>query len=404
MIKKEPLQKWVKLERDGFKPFYYATLKFADKPYDGVARWMHLGETDAEIKTTRVYANRKNILVIPIPSDIAREYIKKNHYLKQIKSAEIPFGLLVFRKEKYKQMYTGEIPVDYNVNTWIRLPKLIGTAIYGTPTAQSGWNSISAAITTPPEVKELLRLYIADFFLSAGKNSESYFIAKTIDLIRQNHTNIKALISYAAPEQKHLGGIYRATNWYYQVTTPPSTSQFQAYSEKTQHFPGGWTHPRNLSKLKIRSTEIELKTRFGYPVALKNCSHKTKYVFLLSKNNTFKTKFFELQRTEITKTFPSDEQMERVFSTYSKLKVWWNETESFVYSENQDPEKYFVHPNALNREKNEIKEALSQIDSATEERNRLEKQIECLNKSINQKSSFDNRLKEINEHLDMIVR
>jgi len=403
MIKKEPLQKWVKLERDGFKPFYYATLKFADKPYDGVARWIDLGETDAEIKTTKVYANRKNLLVIPIPSDIAREYIKKNHYLKQIKSAEIPFGLLVFRKEKYKQMYTGEIPVDYNINTWIRLPKLIGTAIYGTPTAQSGWNSISAAITTPPEVKELLRLYIADFFLSAGKNSESYFIAKTIDLIRQNHPQIKALISYAAPEQKHLGGIYRATNWYYQITTPPSAHQFQAYSAKTQHFPGGWTHPRNLSKLNIRSTEIELKSRFGYPVALKNCSHKTKYVFLLSKNNAFKNKFFELQRTEITKTFPSDEQMERVFSTYSKLKVWWSETESFVYSENQDPEKYFVHPNKLNEEKNTIENNLKEIDSMLTEKESLEKRINELNENIQKKDNLCERLQQINKHLNMTV-
>ena len=403
-MKKEPLQKWVKLERDGFKPFYYATLKFADKPYDGVARWMHLGETDAEIKTTRVYAYRRNLLVIPIPSDIAREYIKKNHYLKQIKSAEIPFGLLVFRKEKYKMMYTGEIPIDYNINPWVRLPKLIGTAIYGTPTAQSGWNSISAAITTPPEVKELLRLYIADFFLCAGKNSESYLISKTIDLIRQNHPQIKALISYAAPEQKHLGGIYRATNWYYQITTPPSAHQFQAYSAKTQHFPGGWTHPRNLSKLKIRSTEIELKTRFGYPVALKNCSHKTKYVFLVSKNNAFKNKFFELQRTEITRTFPSDEQMERVFSTYSKLTVWWNETESFVYSENQNPEKYFVHPNKLNDEKHIIEKNLKDIDSMLAEKECLEKRINELVENIHKKDGLSERLKQIDEHLNMIVR
>ena len=401
MIKKEPLQKWVKFEREGFNPFYYATLKFADKPYDGVARWMHLGETDAEIRTTRVYANRKNLLVIPIPSDIAREYIKKNHYLKQIKSAEIPFGLLVFRKEKYKMMYTGEIPVDYNVNTWIRLPKLIGTAIYGTPTAQNGWKSISAAITTPSEVKELLRLYIADFFLCAGKNSESYFIAKTIDLIRQNYPQIKALISYAAPEQKHLGGIYRATNWYYQITTPPSAHQFQAYSAKTQDFPGGWTHPRNLSKLSIRSTEIELKTRFGYPVALKNCSHKTKYVFLVSKNNAFKTKFFELQRTEITKKFPSDEQMDRMFSAYSKLTVWWSETESFVYSENQNPEKYFIHPNKLIDEKRSIEKNLKDIDSMLAEKECLEKRINELVENIQKKDGLSERLKQINEHLNL---
>ena len=361
-MKKEPLQKWVKLERDGFKPFYYATRKFADKPYDGVARWMHLGETDVEIKNKKLSANRKHLHVIPIPSEIARDYIQKNHYLKQVRSAEIPFGLLVFRNEKYKQMYTGEIPVDENINPWIRLPKLIGVAIYGTPNARDGWKGISAAIEKPQEVKELLRLYIADFFLYASKNSESFFIAKTIDLIQRNHKEIKALVSYAAPEQRHLGGIYRATNWYYQITPPPPVNQYQAFSLKTQDYPGGWTHPRNLSRLNIKSSENELKSRFGYPIALKSISHKTKYVFLVSKNNEFKKKFFDYQQTEITRSFPSDEQMDRLFTKYSKLKVWFSETESVVFKENQNPERFFVSIEELKKEKEQLESRLKEVN------------------------------------------
>lgn len=361
-MKKEPLQKWVKLERDGFKPFYYATRKFADKPYDGVARWMHLGETDVDIKNKKVSANRKHLLVVPIPSELARDYIKKNHYLKQVRSAEISFGLLVFRNEKYKQMYTGEIPADEKINPWIRLPKLIGTAIYGTPNAREGWKSVSAVIEKPQEVKELLRLYIADFFLYAAKNSESFFIAKTIDLIQQNYKEIKALISYAAPEQKHLGVIYRATNWYYQITPPPPVNQFQAFSLKTQDYPGGWTHPRNLSRLGIKSSENELKSRFGYPVALKSISHKTKYVFIVSKSNEFKRKFFELQQTEITRKFPSQEQMDRVFEKYSKLKVWFSETDSIVFKENQNPERFFVSIDSLKKEKDQLEIRLKEIN------------------------------------------
>lgn len=368
MIKKEPLQKWVKLERNGFKQFYYATLKFADKPYDGVARWMHLGETDIEIRNKKISANRKLLHVVPIPSDIARDYIKKNHYLKQLNTAEIPFGLLVFRKEEYRKMYTGESPVDETINPWIRFPKLIGVAVYGNPNASSGWKSVSAAIKDPKEVKELLRLYIADFFLYAAKNSESFFIAKTIDLIRENHKEIKALISYAAPEQKHLGGIYRATNWYYQITTPPAANQWQAFSEKTQQYAGGWTHPRQLNREKIPSTEEGLKKAFGYPVALKRISHKTKYVFLVSKNNEFKRNFFELQQTEITDKYPSKEQMERVFQRYSKLKVWFSETDSVVFKENQNPERFFVSIDSLKKEKEQL----------------------------------ENRLKEVNKHLNMI--
>ena len=368
MFKKEPLQKWVKLEREGFNKFYYATRKFADKPYDGVARWMHLGETDDEIKNKKLSANRKLLHVVPIPSEIARDYIKKNHYLKQLNTAEIPFGLLVFRKEEYRRMYLGEIPVDETINPWIRLPKLIGVAVYGNPNASSGWKSVSAAINEPKEVKELLRLYIADFFLYAAKNSESFFIAKTIELIQRNHQEIKALISYAAPEQKHLGGIYRATNWYYQITTPPAANQWQAFSEKTQKYAGGWTHSRQLNREKIASTEEGLKKAFGYPVALKRISHKTKYVFLVSKNNDFKRKFFELQQTEITRKFPSKEQMERIFERYSKLKVWFSETDSVVFKENQSPERFFVSIEELKKEKEQL----------------------------------ESRLKEVNKHLDMV--
>ena len=92
------------------------------------------------------------------------------------------------------------------------------------------------------------------------------------------------------------------------------------------------------------------------------------------------------------------------FEFYSRLIVWYNENESIVYKSNLDPERFLIHPNNFKLEKIKINETLCEIDSATEEIIRLEKRIDDLNKIKNQKPGLDNRLKEVNEHLDMIVK
>ena len=58
---------------------------------------------------------------------------------------------------------------------------------------------------------ELKRLWISDGF---GTNIESYSIGQTFKILR--NYGIDILISYSDPNQKHLGKVYQATNWYYQ--------------------------------------------------------------------------------------------------------------------------------------------------------------------------------------------
>ena len=59
------------------------------------------------------------------------------------------------------------------------------------------------------EVIELNRLCCID---DTPKNTESYFISKTIKWLK-NNTKIKTIISYADPEYNHSGIIYRATHF-----------------------------------------------------------------------------------------------------------------------------------------------------------------------------------------------
>ena len=56
------------------------------------------------------------------------------------------------------------------------------------------------------DVWELARLYVID---GTPKNTESWFIARTVRMVR----GPMALVSYADPSAGHTGTIYRAANW-----------------------------------------------------------------------------------------------------------------------------------------------------------------------------------------------
>ena len=84
--------------------------------------------------------------------------------------------------------------------------KIIGAMIYGKLGMASVWTKYGKKEN---DVIELNRLCCID---DTKKNTESYFIAKTIKWLKK-HTNIKVIISYADPEYGHNGGIYKATHF-----------------------------------------------------------------------------------------------------------------------------------------------------------------------------------------------
>ena len=90
--------------------------------------------------------------------------------------------------------------------------KLIGCVLYGSPVGYRVVKSISDKLETN-NVLELKRLWIEDGY---GSNIESYCIAKTLKMLREDSSDTKVVISYADPTEKHKGIIYRASNWYYQ--------------------------------------------------------------------------------------------------------------------------------------------------------------------------------------------
>jgi hypothetical protein len=57
---------------------------------------------------------------------------------------------------------------------------------------------------------ELARLWIVD---EMPKNSETWFVAKTIMLLRKEFPQVEGIVSFADPSNGHVGTIYKAGNW-----------------------------------------------------------------------------------------------------------------------------------------------------------------------------------------------
>ena len=371
-------RQWMLHEEEGFKPFYYRLWSFPKEVYKGVAYWKALGQDNEELSREKLFTSKKYVIVVKVPNEIAKDYIRQNHYLKNINAAEITYGLYVFKKPEYKEMFLGSKPYPATFNKFNVFPRLIGVAIYGNPVGAAAWSSISSVITNSRQVKELKRLFIADNVLHAMRNGESKLISDSISCIKNDFPEVKAIVTYAAPDQLHKGTIYQAANFKFQPTTPPSPKQFQAYSKITnERYAGGWTQAKSCQDSGITSTEKSLKEHFGYPVGLKNYSYKFRYVFQIvrARNETGRNaeiaEFVDgANKYPISPNFPAPAFVQNQHEFYSKLKVWYDDKECITYKSNLDPERFFVHPKVLE-----------------EEKVRLQK-----------------RLQEINEHLDMIVR
>lgn len=353
-------KKWTLHTSEGFKPFYYRLEAFRKEPYQGVQQWIDKCSNDEALSKEVLYTSEKYVVVDKVPNEHARNYIINNHYLKDISSTEIPYGLYVFNKPEYKEMYLGKIPYPGKFNKWVVYPKLIGVAVYGTPVGADVWSSISSDIKKPSEVKELKRLYVADGVFHAMKNGESYLISHSIKLIKKDHPDIKALISYASPDQLHKGTIYQASNWKWQPLSNQNSSIYQAYSEKTKKYSSGWTHNITLSRQGISSSVESLKENFGYPVAIRKLSKKFRYIYILLSGQKLKS-FNKNAVHHISDKFPTKNFIDEQIKTYSKMTVWYNEKESVDYETSVDPDRFLEHPDLLKSEMERLMARVSEI-------------------------------------------
>ena len=178
-------------------------------------------------------------LYIDYCSQKASEYsVYKWHYSKRMpKSKLVRFG--VWEKGEFK-----------------------GSVIYGL-----GANPKSGAFLQINnfECPELVRVALAQH-----KNPVSKIVSYTLKKMKKDYPKLKAIVSYADPEQDHKGKIYQAMNWYY----IGETSKAKVYIINDKE-----VHSKTISD-RIRFNKLDKNHNLDYKIT----KGKYKYVYLFDKS------------------------------------------------------------------------------------------------------------------------
>lgn len=132
------------------------------------------------------------------------------------------------------------------------------------------------------EVLELERVA-----LNGKQEQTSKAVALAIRLLHKENPIVKMLVSYADHRQKHVGTIYKATNWLYLGVV---------YTSDTQYFyKGKWTHERTINSKKNK--DILKQT-----LEKRKNANKFKYIYIYDKSLLEKYK-------SIAKEYPKEEDL-----------------------------------------------------------------------------------------------
>lgn len=204
--------------------------------------------------------DKTKVIIREISKRIGKDIIVKNHYSHTWTSCRYALG--IFYETENQHSFFDE-----------KEEKLVGVIIYGYPVGRSASTSLSKELN-PEEVLELTRLFIYDEY---GKNMESISISKSFKWLKQNASEIKALISYSDPEQNHLGIIYQATNWIYQGNKIRLLDSYAVKLEKNTN----WIHSRTVFATYGSHNLEHLKKKIGHSFWRKKEMRKCRYLYLL---------------------------------------------------------------------------------------------------------------------------
>jgi hypothetical protein len=219
------------------------------------------------------YFDSSSLQIRRISTKTAKSFVEKFHYTHNLSLCTISYGLFEISKEK---------------NEWIDIPKesLIGVIVFSNPVGRQAAQSISDEIRET-EILELTRLVILDGF---GKNIESWFISKSIKMLKENVPHIKCILSYSDTEQNHRGTIYQATNFNY-IGLNTDTNLMPNYSISLSGPPEKykWIHSRTVFSRYGSHNINHLKKKIGRTFWRKKEAGKLKYFLLICDKKTKKS-------------------------------------------------------------------------------------------------------------------
>ena len=148
-------------------------------------------------------ANVKDFVVKPTTIQYVKHFVETWHYSSNVNGLRISnvFGLF----------YKGD---------------LIGAMIYGPLGMANTWKKYA---DSESEIVELRRLCCID---ETPRNTESYFIGKTLRWLKKN-TSYKVVVSYADTFHNHQGTIYKASNFEHCGMT--AKGRVIQYGDRTYH-------------------------------------------------------------------------------------------------------------------------------------------------------------------------
>ena len=203
----------------------------------------------------------KNFSVEYINRKAVKSFVEKYHYSHNINGIQSYHHFGLYSKGNFG------------------LPKMIGAMMYAMPSmpdTAAKYNPIN-----PRKCMELRRLVCVD---DTPKNTESYFIGKTLRWLKRN-TDLEVIISFADQHYEHSGTIYKASNFEYFGETSKS---------RILMVDGKEVHGRSLNQTK-RPYGRELKKR--YEAGDENIywvPRKPKHIFVYYLNKKIKRKIKKL--------------------------------------------------------------------------------------------------------------
>ncbi len=207
------------------------------------------------------YVDSSKVSIRLINKNVAKNFIETHHYTHKFGSTRYALGVY-YQEDTEHEFFAG-------VNE-----KLIGCLTYGHPVSNRTIDSIVEGLPLD-SVLELTRLVILDNY---GKNIESLVIGMSFDWIKKNDTAVKVLVSYADPEQAHTGGIYRATNWYYQGC---GLSKLMPDFSLQLTEGGEWIHSRTVGARYGNKSIDNLAQKIGHTFWRKEETAKHRYIYFV---------------------------------------------------------------------------------------------------------------------------
>lgn len=176
--------------------------------------------------------------------------------------------------------YSKSVPtIQYAYNVYNDKNEWCGVIIYG---GGANNNLAKSFNLNNGEVLKLERVA-----LNGKQEQTSKAVALSLKLLHKKNPIVKIIVSYADHRQKHVGTIYKATNWIYLGISKTSDTQY--------FYKGKWTHERTINSKNNK--EYLKKT-----LLKRQNSNKFKYIYCFDKE--LKQKY-----EEIKKEYPNESEL-----------------------------------------------------------------------------------------------